>query len=250
MKTEIFKAYVVCKSLNVRIWADSKSEKCSFSPLMKGDFVSVCDAIMSRDGAIWYYILHKGKYGFVNSAYVQSIPTKAVSFVSRLDTYHNYIKEHAPYFHYYYDSNIKSFQIAKNEIADKKMVGITCVVPIRWALYALNVKREDGKSLIVGYNGTFATTYTGNVRNELDRITSGVSVGKTVYQAVNKGLLKAGDIICFEGMTHTFVYSGKDYICYDGGHAAIVDGVYTGIKVDYSKANKNRKISEILRWKE
>lgn len=75
--------------------------------------------------------------------------------------------------------------------------------------------------------------------------------GLTIKQAVDKGLLKTGDIIAFKNRTHTVAYSGQGYKVYEGGHAAIRSKFKTGILLDYSKAlnSKGRKISGILRWK-
>ena len=81
----------------------------------------------------------------------------------------------------------------------------------------------------------------------MTRITKGSAIGLTVKQAVDKNLLKIGDTMRFENVTHTFTYTGKNYTMYDGGHSSMKDGVYTGIKASYK--NDSRKISEILRWK-
>ena len=247
-KKEVFKA-ITKESAKVRTWAGQSNKECHFSPLPEGTIVSVCDSILSVRGNTWYFIECDGKYGFVYFERVEQIPNKAVKFLNLLGTYHKYIKENAGRFDYGYDGEIDTFDKAKAKVKKHKMVTITCVVPVRWALKEMGIKREDGKSLLVAYNGTFATTFTGGMKKALKRITKGEAIGKTVCKAVDQGLLKAGDVLCFENFTHTFVYSGKGYICYDGGRAAIKDGHYTGIKVDYSKSNKNRKISEIIRWR-
>lgn len=56
--------------LNVRKWAGKENGLCSFSPLKKGAIVGVCDKVYAKDGSVWYYILYKGKYGFVSSKFV------------------------------------------------------------------------------------------------------------------------------------------------------------------------------------
>ena len=45
-------------------------DECSFSPLDDGAEIGVCDTVQAKDGSLWYYIKHNGKYGFVHSAYV------------------------------------------------------------------------------------------------------------------------------------------------------------------------------------
>lgn len=238
------------KGLNVRNWAGADKSLCSFSPLAQGDVVEVCDAILSEDGKIWYYICYGGKYGFLNAAYVEYVSDVVLQFLGYLGTYHEYIKAHYKYFKYHYVSAINngSFQTVIDMVTTKKVVGITCLVPISWALKTLGIKRKDGKSWVSGANGTFKSYYTGDFKNKFTRITKGDPIGMTVKQAVDAGLLKPGDIIAFEGVTHTFTYTGKGYIMYEGGHA---NGNYSkGIMPDYSKVyHKNRKISEILRWK-
>ena len=57
--------------LNVRRWAGTSYETCSFSPLLNGTEVEVCDSVRDENGYIWYYIKYKGKYGFVHADYVQ-----------------------------------------------------------------------------------------------------------------------------------------------------------------------------------
>lgn len=57
--------------LNVRTWAGTENKKCSFSPLVNGTVVGVCDSVKAKDGSTWYYIAFKGKYGFVHSDYIR-----------------------------------------------------------------------------------------------------------------------------------------------------------------------------------
>lgn len=63
--------YVSANSLNVRVWAGSNNEKCSFSPLKKNAVVGVCDTVKDDNGSIWYYIKYNDKYGFVFSKYIK-----------------------------------------------------------------------------------------------------------------------------------------------------------------------------------
>lgn len=70
-KTERWKGIVTADALNVRKWAGTENGTCSFSPLKKGEVVSVCDEVKAADGSKWYYIKNKdSKYGFVHSAYI------------------------------------------------------------------------------------------------------------------------------------------------------------------------------------
>ena len=165
--------------------------------------------------------------------------------------YHKYIKEHPNMFYNKYVNSITTFDKAKKLIAQGKEVGITCVVPLRWALAEMKIKNAKGLYLISAPKGSFKNYYTGDMKKHLTRITSGGAIGKTIKSAVDAKLLKAGDIVCYENLTHTSVYSGKGYIMYEGGGACVVKGHYpNGIAKDYSSSYKARKISEILRWKE
>lgn len=70
-RTERWKG-VATANLNVRKWAGTESDICSFSPLAKGEEISVCDEMKAVDGSVWYYIKNRtGKYGFVHSDYVK-----------------------------------------------------------------------------------------------------------------------------------------------------------------------------------
>lgn len=63
---------VINTSAPVRTWAGTKYNECSFSPLKKGDEVSVLDTIKASKGADWYYIKFNGKTGFTHSKYVST----------------------------------------------------------------------------------------------------------------------------------------------------------------------------------
>lgn len=174
----------------------------------------------------------------------------------KLDEYHKFIKKYYKKFVNKYDSKMTSFSKAKDTVSKGKNVGITCVVPLRWALHSMGIKNGSGKSLISAPEGTFKKYYTGDVPKHLTRITKGGPIGMTVTQAVDKGLLKPGDIVCYKGRTHTSVYAGKSgkdkYRFYEGGGSCTKNGHYpNGILMDYSKGfYKDKKISEVLRWKE
>lgn len=240
-----FKAKVMAKSLNVREWADSESELCSFSPLPYGKVVNVCDALLSPDKKTWYYIKVGGKYGFVNAGFVDQLDRDRV--IVLLKTYSKYIKTNARFFHRAYDGDLTTFEKAKRLINAKKRAGITCVVPLRWALAEMGLKTSLGKSLISGVDGHFGSCWSGSIKTHLNKITAGDAVGKTVRQAVDSGLLQKGDIICYKNHTHTSTYSGSGYYFYEGGSQCAKINYVTGIKIDYK--NYPYKISEILRWK-
>lgn len=69
-KTSKWIGKVTASSLNVRSWAGTENETCSFSPLKKNTKVDVCDSVKAKDGSTWYYICYAGKYGFVHSDYI------------------------------------------------------------------------------------------------------------------------------------------------------------------------------------
>lgn len=188
------------------------------------------------------------------SCKVKVVTSPKVRFLSYLDLYNSYIKANGNYFKRHYDTNLTSFAKAKEKVAAKKVAGITCVVPIRWALRELDIRRGDGKPMINADSGSFKKykCYSGSVVDHFNWITSGGAIGKTFKEAVDQNLLKPGDIITFKGRTHTFVYSGEGYNFYDGGQAAENKGYSkVGILVDYTKVSSYKKvaISEILRWK-
>lgn len=241
------KAIVIAEKVNVREWAGAEKKLCDFGPLHTGDLVNVCDAILSARGNVWYYIKYKDKYGFIHDKYVNDLDSKINKFITCLEDIHSFVKQHPKSFKYSYDGSLTTFADVKARVAKKIKVGFTCLVPMRLAFKAAGIKREDGKSLLIGYKGSFKQTFTGSFKKYMKRITEGSAIGLTVKQAVDKKLLKIGDTLCFKNVTHTFTYTGKDYIMYDGGHSSMKDGTYTGIKANYK--NDKRKISEIIRWK-
>ena len=252
-KKKKFTGVVTTKEVSVRSWAGAEYKELEFGPLHKGDTVDVCDTVKASNGKKWYYIRYKGNYGFVRAKYIKKKKkSNASKFVSHLNNYSSYVKDHRGHFRYRYDGAIISFAKAKTKVKQGKIVGITCVVPIRWALYDMKIKRKDGKSLIVAEKGSFKNSYSGSVKKKLKRITKGKVIGKTYKKAVDKKYLKKGDIIAFKGRTHTAVYTGKGYIFFDVGRVSVGKYKYKkGIKSNYSKIKffKDKKISEVLRWR-
>ena len=72
-KTSKFKGVVTASSLNVRAWAGVDEKKVSFSPLLKGKEIQVCDSILDTQGNTWYYINYDNKFGFVSSEYIKKV---------------------------------------------------------------------------------------------------------------------------------------------------------------------------------
>lgn len=71
-RTEKWKGETTAE-LNVRKWAGTENAPCSFSPLKKGEQISVCDEIKAANGDKWYYIKNSaGKYGFVSAKYIKA----------------------------------------------------------------------------------------------------------------------------------------------------------------------------------
>ena len=165
--------------------------------------------------------------------------------LSLLAEYHSYIKAHSKHFINKYDSSMTTFAKAKKAVEAGKKVGLTCVVPLRWALAEMGIKNSSGKSLISAPGGSFKTYYTGDVTKYFSRITSGSLIGLTAKQAIDKKLLKGGDIVCYKDRTHTTVFSGQAYKFYEGGPQC--KDYSNGVLVNYEKYPY--VISEILRPK-
>lgn len=68
-ETEKWKGVINAKAA-VRTWAGTNYNECSFSPLKKGDKVSVLDTVKASKGADWYYIRFNDKTGFTHSKFV------------------------------------------------------------------------------------------------------------------------------------------------------------------------------------
>lgn len=172
----------------------------------------------------------------------QIIKTNAEEYVELLSKYSDTYLNYGKYFFYSWTNAEKTFAKAKARVKAKKKTGTTCVVPVRWGFHDMGIPCDG----FYGKEGKFAG-YSKTLQKYLKKINTGEAIGKTIKQAVDAKLLKAGDIICFKDSTHTFAYTGVKYLVFDGGSKAEYEK--TGILVDYSKVNKSRKISEILRWK-
>lgn len=78
-KTTKHTGKVTANKLNIRKGAGASYGTCSFSPLLKGTEVNVCDEISTGDEK-WYYIQYNEKYGYVSAKYVEINKTTASSF--------------------------------------------------------------------------------------------------------------------------------------------------------------------------
>lgn len=193
------------------------------------------------------YRRRKAEHDLFCTPYVPVVSNKRL--IEDLARYHEYIKAHYKKFINKYESFITTFTRVQDRIKNGQTVGITCVVPLRWALEEMGITRADGKALISGNNGSFKSHYTGNVKTHFDLITSGECIGITVKDAIDRNLLKRGDIICYVDHTHTSVYSGEGYDFYEGGSQCVKDGHYPkGIRVSYERYPY--RISQILRFKD
>ena len=183
-------------------------------------------------------LLKKGKL-------IKSLTGKDL-FIHHMRAIHKYIKKHGGKFHYGYSKAQNTFAKAKEKVKAGKDTGLTCVVPTRWAMDLMGINPSG----FYGKDGKF-TKYTAKMKEKLTKITTGSAIGLAVKQAVDKGLLQAGDILVFKDHTHTVAYTGVGYFVFDGGTAAEKRGYdNVGIILDYSVVDKNYKISGILRWKE
>lgn len=75
-ETPKWTGYVTADSLNVRKWAGTENDLCSFSPIPYQTAVGVCDEVKASNGNKWYYILYNGKHGFVSSNYISKTKPK------------------------------------------------------------------------------------------------------------------------------------------------------------------------------
>ena len=175
---------------------------------------------------------------------VKATKTKAEKYVDHLETYNAYIKAHGKYFFRSWDDSESTFAKAKAKVEAGKKTGLTCVVPVRWGLKEMGIDPTG----FYGKSGKFVG-YDADMKANLTKYTEGKFIGHTVKYCVDNKLLKKGDIICFRDMTHTFVYSGTGYGCYDAGEAAERAGYSKGIILNYSSVNAKKLISGVLRWK-
>ena len=63
-------AYITTDLMNVRTWAGKEHSTVSFSPLPFRTKLGICDEVKAANGDKWYYILYKGKHGFVSAKYI------------------------------------------------------------------------------------------------------------------------------------------------------------------------------------
>lgn len=192
------------------------------------------------------------KFDKIVQAYVDVIKAKcplgkksnAEKYLDSLKEYNAFIKKNGSLFTRSWTLSEPTFAKAKAKVNAGKKTGLTCVVPVRWGLKDLGLD-PTGFS---GNNGKFVG-FDADLKKVLTKITTGSVIGLTTKQAVDKKLLKPGDIIVFEKYTHTCVYSGTGYKVYDAGGAAEKAGYNKGILLDYSVHLKEKKISGICRWK-
>ena len=62
----------------VRTWAGKEYDTVSFSPLPFRTKLGICDELKATNGDKWYYILYKGKHGFVSAKYISKKKPKRV----------------------------------------------------------------------------------------------------------------------------------------------------------------------------
>lgn len=197
-------------------------------------------------------IIFDKKFDKIVQAYVDVIKAKcplgkktnSEKYLESLKEYNTFIKKNGTHFFRSWDASETTFAKAKAKVAAGGKTGLTCVVPVRWGLKDLGLN-PTGFS---GNNGKF-TGFDADLKAVLKKITTGSVIGLTSKQAVDKNLLKPGDLIVFKDFTHICVYSGTGYKMYDAGAAAEKAGYSKGILLDYSVELKNYKISGICRWK-
>ena len=185
-------------------------------------------------------LFKRGK--LVKKISIKIIKTNAQKFVGYLneidityDTYGSKIN--------YGNNGIPStYAEAKKLLKKNKKINSNCVAPIMWALKLLDINPNG----FYGKNGNFVG-FDADMKKKLTKISG---KGYTVKQAVDKKYLRAGDICVFKNKTHTFAYTGKACLCFDGGHASILNEKYTGIIANYgTNSYKYCKLAYILRWK-
>lgn len=186
-----------------------------------------------------------GKFGKDSYNKAKSCKQKKVSnkdkFMENLKAENTFIKANGSYFKYG-QTDSKTWKDLEASVKAKKKVELNCVFPTVYAMRTMGIE-----SKIYVKDGKF-NNVTDKIKEYLTLSTSGKCVGYTVKQAVDKGLLKEGDIIGFKGYTHTVTYYGG-YEVYDGGSISEKNGYEYGILQDYSKHYKDAKISCVLRWK-
>lgn len=185
-------------------------------------------------------LFKKGK--LIKKITIKTVKTNSQKFVDYLNEIDKTYNKYGSQIVYNYSKAPKTYADAKKKLADKKEIGSTCVVPIKWALKLLDLN-PDG---FYGKDGNFAGFNSG-MKKKLAKISG---KGYTIKQAVDKKYLKAGDICVFKNKTHTFAYTGQGYLFFDGGHAVMKGGKFTGIIANYNtNYYQEYKLAYILRWK-
>lgn len=193
-----------------------------------------------------------GKFGngtWNEAVYVKhKTATTKGKFIGEL-RYENKVVKKNPKKFKYGEPSQSSWSAIDKAIKEGKTVKMSCVTPTRFALRKLGISN----SLYVK-EGKF-TNVNDNIKKHFTVYTEGHGVGYTVKQAVDKGLLKRGDIIGFKGITHTVCFYGGDtgndkYRVWDGGTASYKENYKNGIVQYYNKGSyKDKKISTVARWK-
>lgn len=169
-----------------------------------------------------------GKWGHATWLKAMNFKTKD-AFICHLSYYNTYIKAHGKLMEYNGTAD-KPFKTVKKKINSKQKAKINCIVPAVWAMTDMGFSTENFYAKL----GSFKGKYVGTITKYTTRYTSGHGVGKTIKQAVDSKLLKAGDILCFENLTHAFVYTGTKYKVYDAGNYNYKKGYQNvGCTADY-----------------
>lgn len=185
-------------------------------------------------------LFKKGK--LIKKVTVKVVKTNAQKFVEYLKEIDKTFNRYGSHIVYNYNKAPKTYAEAKKKLEAGKTIGSTCIVPTKWGIKLLGMD-SDG---FYCKNGKFVGFNSG-MKKKLTKISG---KGYTIKQAVDKRYLKAGDICIYKNREHTFSYTGQGYLFFDGGHAAMKNGKYTGIIVNYNtNYYKDFKLAYILRWK-
>lgn len=165
-------------------------------------------------------------------------------FLIYLEKEHKNVKKYGKYFKR--DADVQTtFAESLRRAKAHKETGISCCYPFIWYF-----RRKGVDNALHAVKGSYKDSLNTTLKKYLKRLTKGEWKGHTLKYCVKHKLLQKGDLIAFEGATHSCVYAGG-YKVYDGGGQTEKLG-YTkvGIKPNYAKGYyKDKKISEILRWK-
>ena len=77
-ETKKWTGYISTDLMNVRTWAGKEYSTVSFSPLPFRTKLGICDELRAANGDKWYYILYKGKHGFISAKYISKKKPKRV----------------------------------------------------------------------------------------------------------------------------------------------------------------------------